>query len=438
MRPEINRTKYDSYRIPYIEEFVSGFEYESMSFSITPKSKIPIIGLCNALVGNTILKARILDMNVSKETVHIKFLEKGHSTSYMKVMGFNYNPDTNEDKSFPISCLYDYKGFEEPYIFFKTTQKFFQKRNYIVGTGDIKKGLKKGNIIAKGQNLIRKKPNLPWEHEWLSIGLPNGKIHTKILIPAKTKYKLPYRFAFKWDYPISLEYYHINYPGNLHKRSFKTETDLLFFIEQNNNVISKLSKTTELSGYARHIIIERSGEQLKEYIQNQKIKQAMSIKQLRNKLIKGYILCFMFKGLKIEIFPQINCTLSSYDFSKSICINGKHLNSLNTDSDEYKTWMTNDEGSLFKKELYKLITPSINAQFSEDTDRILSQSLYNIRTPEIGETRFYIATMKDKKTNLDYYTKILREFSQERAKLNAMRSTDTHEDALWEVKIHGT
>ncbi len=39
MKPEINKLDYSSYRVPFIDEFVTGFEYEYVDLSISTPYK---------------------------------------------------------------------------------------------------------------------------------------------------------------------------------------------------------------------------------------------------------------------------------------------------------------------------------------------------------------------------------------------------------------
>ncbi|GAG89750.1 unnamed protein product, partial [marine sediment metagenome] len=126
MKPEINKLDYSSYRVPYIEEFIPGFEYEYV-YGVLVENRTPIDKLCKVLVGSTILKAQIIDSNKNNETIHVKFLEPGHNASYMRVMGYSYNPINNEDTKIPMQNVYAFKGFEQPYKWY-TPKRYFWKK----------------------------------------------------------------------------------------------------------------------------------------------------------------------------------------------------------------------------------------------------------------------------------------------------------------------
>jgi len=441
MKPEINKKDYSSYRVPYIEEFIDGFEYEYVNWSLVHDTKIPIEGLCKCIVGNSILQARILNVNNPNKTVHVKFLEKGYNDYYMKVMGYDFDLATNEDKKFPIELLYNYKGYEEPYEFFKSTQKHWRKGIWKSAWGysrkdDLLKALKKGNIIAKGKNSIYTKATHDWEDDWLSVWYNSNKIETKNL-NTHTK---------EWKFPDHLKCYSLLYKDKhniMCAEHFLREDSIIPFILEHKNNISKILKCFKrldkyLDPYHSLHTQTISGKQIEKEILKEQIKEAMSTKQMRTHLLDGYVLCFMFNSLNVEVHPPINSSKHTYDFSQSIFINGKPLNSLNIKSKEYIEWSQCGSNSQFKKHLYELISPNINTIFSKDDEKELTKHIYNIRATKENETHFYTVSYIIDKEPTKIQIEVLREWTEARAETAIMQKVGCYPSNILNIEKHGT
>lgn len=160
-----------SYRVPFIDEFVPGFEYYYAEIIFKKSYFTAIPGLCKVLIGSMILEARILEGNLDN-TVKLIITEKIPNKSYFNLTMKYLNLSLN---NFPISYLYNYEGFEQsfkniPYEITKVIKKGiwktgwgFQKKEHLVDA------IKREQVWVNGKILSYHKSNCINKYDWITV-----------------------------------------------------------------------------------------------------------------------------------------------------------------------------------------------------------------------------------------------------------------------------